>query len=137
MTTYDKIYSRFLSKINDYELKETAKSDPELFDEILLKFLQGAIPKFYYCVKDLSQRDDNAKQFFVELTELEQEILATKMVLEWLTPMILREENIRQSLGSKDYKIFSSANHLQRLLDLKAVFDKEDSDLEKMYYFMT
>jgi len=116
MTTYDKIYSRFLSKINDYELNEIANNDPQLFDEILLKYLQGAIPKFHYCEKDLSQRDDNAKQFFVELTELEQEILATKMVLEWLRPMILREENIRQSLGSKDYKIFSSANHLLLLL---------------------
>lgn len=137
MTTYDKIYSRFLIKINDYELKETANSDPQLFDEILLKYLQGAIPKFHYCVKDLSQRDDVNKQFSIELTELEQEILATKMVLEWLTPMILREENIRQSLGSKDYKIFSSANHLQRLLDLKEVYEKEDNDLSKMYYFMT
>lgn len=137
MTTYDKIYSRFLSKINDYELNEIANNDPQLFDEILLKYLQGAIPKFHYCEKDLSQRDDNTKQFFVELTELEQEILATKMVLEWLTPMILREENIRQSLGSKDYKIFSSANHLQRLLDLKQVMEKEDNDLSKMYYFMT
>jgi hypothetical protein len=137
MTTYDKIYSRFLSKINDYELRETANTDPQLFDEILLKFLQGAIPKFHYCIKDLTQRDDEAKLFTVELSELEQEILATKMVLEWLTPMILREENIRQSLGSKDYKIFSSANHLQRLLDLKATYEKEDNDLSKMYYFIT
>jgi len=46
MTTYDKIYSRFLSKINDYELNEIANNDPQLFDEILLKYLQGAIPKF-------------------------------------------------------------------------------------------
>jgi hypothetical protein len=130
-TSYDLIYDRFLSKITDYELSSLANTDLE---NSLLRFLRNAIPKFKYCTKDLSDRDDTNQVFNVDLTEREQEILALLMLVEWINPNILRLENIRQNIGSKDFQIYSGANHLEKLSALKSQLQK-DAETEMTYYY--
>ncbi|GAH23872.1 unnamed protein product, partial [marine sediment metagenome] len=54
------------------------------YNDYVAGFLKNAIPKFKECVTDLSDRDDTAMVFNNTLTELEEEILANMMALEWV-----------------------------------------------------
>jgi hypothetical protein len=131
-TTYDLIYDRFLVSITDYEL--AALIDAQLKAD-LLKFLKGAITDFKYCTKDLTARDDTAATFTIDLTEREQDILSKYMLVRWLNPNYLRLENIRTSIGNKDFQITSGGYTLEKLGKVKRDLENEaDSDMVFYYY---
>lgn len=131
-TTYDNVYDRFLSKITDYELAALIDTDLE---NQLLKYLKSAITDFKYCTKDLTDRNDSSQTFNIDLTETEQEILAKFMLVHWINPNILRLENIRDHVGSKDFSVFSPGNFLDKLKSLKTdLYNEAVSDMNFYYY---
>ncbi|MFA1510079.1 hypothetical protein ACDN41_12685 [Priestia aryabhattai] len=135
MTPYESIYDRFLSKITDYELKDLIVDSLEDAKNQLLKYLRSAIVDFYNCNNDLSLRDDTTESFETRLSDIEQEILANYMVTHWMKPQVLRLENIRKGLGSKDFTVFSGANHLKQLQELKTQLENDASKLNLIYYY--
>ncbi|MGG3892020.1 hypothetical protein [Metabacillus fastidiosus] len=134
-TSYNEIYSLFLSKIEDYEIHEKLKTQYEFAQEILFDFLRSSIPKFTYSIKNLSNRDDVLFQFNLQLSDIEKEILATLMVVEYLSPKILREEYLESGLGSKDYRNFSPAKQLETMTKLRESFKAEANSLMIEYYY--
>lgn len=135
MTPYSKIFDVFMGKINDREMENMYKKDPLLFQKILVDFLKSALPKFTYCVKDLTDRDDNLLEFNMTLTQLEIEILAILMLAEYFNPKINRDEYLLNRLGSKDYSLFSPTNQLKELKDLRKVYINEANLLMIEYYY--
>lgn len=79
----------------------------------------------------LEHRDN--KEFHEKLQEIEKEILAKFMVVHWLTPQILRLENVRNELGNKDFRLYSPANFLDRISKVKAEL-KADANQDMVYY---
>ena len=73
MTSYDYIYQRCLSKITDPTLAMLAEEDLE---NMLHGWMVSAIAKHRKCEHDLSDRDDDLKQFNFDLSDLEIEILS-------------------------------------------------------------
>lgn len=131
-TSYNDIFDRFLSKITDYEL---AKLDDEILEKNLTKFLRSAISDFKYCKNKLKERDDSLMQFERELSETEQEILAKFMLVHWITPNILRLENIRDRVGNKDFRLYSGANFLDKIVSLKKqLLTEAEEDMIYYYY---
>lgn len=116
MTSYETIYNRFLNKITSYRILELSDNDVQ---EMLLEWLNAAIPKFKRCKTDLSQRDDELLEFDNDLLENEIEILALLMVNEWLEPQINSELYVSQFYGGKEEKFYQQANHLEKLINLK------------------
>lgn len=57
--------------------------------------------------------------FNVVLTVDEQYILALGMLASWLNHKIYREQNLRMVIGDTDYKGYSSANLLGKLMNLR------------------
>lgn len=92
-------------------------TDVEIQD-IIDAYRFSAGTKFKQCNK-ISYRDDNLRQYNQTLTDEEVEILANLMVLEWLKPRINSIELLKQTMSSKDYSMFSQANHLDTLIKLK------------------
>nr|BDD47809.1 hypothetical protein 10 [Bacillaceae bacterium] len=135
MTTFEEVYSRFLGKIEDYEIHEKLQLDYEFAQELLLDFLKSAIPKFTYSTKDLSNRDDVLLKFNIQLTEMEKEILSTLMVVEYLSPKVLKEEYFASRLGSKDYREYSPANMLKEAREVRKSFKSEANSLMIEYYY--
>lgn len=133
-TTYDEIYRRFLGKIKDYDLESSSLSEEDKYT-ILLSYLNSAIPNFYTCKQNLSDKDDVLSTFNITLSPIEQEILSLYMVSEWLRPQILSQDNLFNALGTKDYNIYSPGNLLDKLTKLKIESDKEVADLSKIYYY--
>jgi hypothetical protein len=128
-TSYEEVYGRFLPKITDYSFLQLTDSE---INEDLEAFLKSSIIKFRYC-KKLSKRDELTKEFIEELTDEEKEILATLMCVEYLTPKILTDDLLKQSLNSKDYSIYSQANHIKEVRELRDVFQSESNQLMISY----
>ena len=56
-----------------------------------------------------------------ELSLDEIYILSLCMVISWLSPKILREENLKQTTTDRDFKQLSNANMLNRLIGLSKI----------------
>lgn len=113
-TPFQEIFDIFIGKITDHQFLSLPEED---IDELCGKYLRSATAKFKKCEKDLWSRGDT--HFNVELSQEEKEILATLMLVEWLTPQVYNIMNTRQFLGDQDYKFYSQANHLDKLMLLR------------------
>ena len=131
MTKLSVIYENFLSKVSDYSLLEIT---PDELDEELLGYFKSAKAIFYKCKKDLTIIDD--KSVVGDLTDYEIEILTKLMVVEYMKPIILSSETLRQSLSDKDFKIYSQANQLRELNLLYRLFQKESKKMMTEYSYM-
>lgn len=114
-TPYSAIDNSFLNKITDDYLLTLINED---LATLISKYRASALPKFKQC-KKLHDRDDELEIFKQTLTDEEIEILANLMVIEWLKPQINSIEILKQSMSTKDYKMYSQANHLNTLIELK------------------
>jgi hypothetical protein len=132
MTSFDTVFKRFLNKVTDSDL---ASLLPDTIDSIMITFLQSAIVRFRKCKQNLEDYDLVLKQFNVDLTLTEIEILSNWMKLEWLDQQVNRIELLRQSLSSKDYAMYSQANHLSSLISLRDSTLRDVQTLMKYYSY--
>ena len=114
-THVDEIFSRFLSQIEDESLLEI---DEEILEELMYDYLCKSIVDFNVCTKDL-RINPQTNEIVSDLGEDEAQILAFGMVMHYLTPKILREENLQQMVTSSDFSKLSNANMLDKLLKLR------------------
>lgn len=134
-TSYEEIYDLFLNKIHDYYIKNQIETNIDFAKDIMLGYLRSSIPKFSYCEHDLSNRNDTLNQFNKHLSDIEKEILSLLMVVEYLSPKMLREEYLQNRLGSKDYDTFSPSNQLNQLRELKKDVVQDANILMIEYYY--
>jgi hypothetical protein len=115
-TSFDTIKKRFFNKITDPDL---ASLLPDTIDSIVNEFLISATTRFQKCYKDINDYDTTLQQFNIDLNQVEIEILASWMVYEWTNQHTMRAELLKQSMSSKDYAMYSQANHLDKMILLK------------------
>ena len=120
-THVDEIFSRFLSQIEDESLLEI---DEEILEELMYDYLCKSIVDFNVCTKDL-RINPQTNEIVSDLGEDEAQILAFGMVIHYLTPKILREENLQQMVTSSDFSKLSNANMLDKLLKLRVQIRKD------------
>jgi hypothetical protein len=108
----------------------------EDFESMLHGWLTSAIAKHRKCTHDLSDRDDELRQFNVDLTDIEQEILAILMVREWLAPQLNSVTLTSQVFGGKEEKFYAQANHLSELRELDERLRLEAQQLSRDYTYM-
>ena len=114
-TPVEKIFSRFLSQIEDESWLEI---DEDVLEELMYDYLYRSIVEFNVCKKDLTI-DPIANEIASDLDEDEVLILAFGMLIHYLTPKILREENLQQMVTSSDFSKLSNANMLDKLIKLR------------------
>ena len=129
MTSYEKIYNRFLSRTTDFNLAEL---DDYTLNEMLKNWLCSAIIKTR-TKSDLS-RDDENEVFVNELTDLDIELLAMGMTLAWLDQTINSTELTLQFLGGKEEKFYSQSAHISELRALRADTLRE---MQQLYTYDT
>lgn len=122
-TELQDVYNRFIQKITTYEYVNFTQDE---LDEEFYILLINSLDNFYS--QDDIEIDNVMGVFNRKLTSQEVDILATGMVVEWLSPKINNIELLKQNLSSKDYQFYSQANHLKELMDLK-------SQVEGDYYY--
>lgn len=132
MTSYDVIYNMALSKITDPQLVMLPEEDLE---NILYGWMKSAVAKHRKCKSDLSDRDEELKQFNSDLTDLEVEILSLLIAREWVSSQLLSVTNTLQVFSGKETNYYSQAAHLKELQALDEKFRLEAQQLSRDYTY--
>lgn len=125
-TPLSEVYDFFLSKVKDYSFIQLNKDG--VLEDVLKKYLRSAIVRFTNSYIDLDIDDVN-NQFVETLSIEELEILSTLMVHGYVSSKILNVKNMEQIMSDKDYKTYSTANHLDKLILLRKEIQSESSQL--------
>ena len=125
MTSFDKIYEAFLSKMLDDEWGNWEQKDVEID---LRQLLESAIPQFKFPRISLNRTDEGFEE---DLDSEEIQILATYMKCEWLNRTILTWEHIKPLYEERD---FSQANLIDKLNQTLEAERKAAEKLESLYY---
>ena len=133
-TPYEKIYESLLPKFRSYEIPFMSIDEVK---EYLHDFLIPAISKFHVCRKDLNDRDDILERFNVDLSGIEIEILSNYLLLEYLDSEYVRTPTLlKLALPSTDFKAFSPANMLEKLMNMHKTYLSENETLVSRYAWM-
>lgn len=130
MTSYEKVYSRFLNRTTDFNLAEL---DDYTLNNMLNSWLHSAIVKTRTS-SDLSVRDEENEVFENDLSDLDIELLAMGMTLAWLDQTLNSTELTLQFIGGKEEKYYSQANHIAELRALRADTLRE---MQQLYTYDT
>lgn len=131
-TTYDSIYNIAASKITDPEIALLSSDDLE---EMFHDYLISAISQFRKCKSDLSDRDDEIRQFNADLLDVEKEILAILVVRQWLQPQLYSALLTKQVFSDKEQKYYSQAQHISELRALDETLKLEAQKLSRDYSY--
>lgn len=129
MTSYEKVYGRFLNSTTDFNL---ADLDDHTLSEMLKEWLHSAIVKIRTS-SDLSRNDEN-EVFNSDLSDLDIELLAMGMRLSWLDQRINSTEYIGLFVGGKEEKFYSPSQQLSELRALRADTLRE---MQQLYTYST
>lgn len=131
-TPFNEIYPIFMSQITDYDLAQMPVTSVE---ENLQLWLMSAIGYFSNCKQNLSDFDLTLRQFNTDLNHVEKQILAKFMVVVYLDTHLIKEDLMKQSLNSKDYRMYSPANQIKALIEMKSKINSEANTLMSRYSY--
>lgn len=131
-TPYSTIYNRALQKFTDYEFANLPDRDME---EMLHDWLLSSIAKFRQCENDLSDRDEELRQFNVDLVDEEIEILAIMITREHLAPILNSTLLTQQVFSGKEQSYYSQAAHMKELMDMDTSLKVEAQKLMRDYTY--
>ena len=133
-TSYEKIYENLLPKFRSYEIPLMSTEEVK---DYLHDFLIPAISRFHVCRKDLNDRDDIIQIFNVDLSDIEIEILSNYLLIEYIDSEYIRVPSLlKVNLPSTDFKSYSSANFLDKLMNMHSTYVKENETLLSRYAWM-
>lgn len=131
-TPFTVLYDSVLSKIRDYDFFNM-KQD-EIYG-VLSDYLRPAIAAFRSCKQDISKRTEEG--FECTLTDTEVEILANYMTIAYLDSNYIRVPlALKQTLSSKDFNAFSPANHLEKMVEMREKYRKDNETLLVRYSYI-
>ena len=125
-TNLQDVYDAFLAKMLEDEWTGWDKEEEVKKDWKAI--LESAIPYFKFPKKSLAFSGDS---FVEKLNNIEIQILATYMKVEWLNRTILTWENVKPLYYEKD---FSQANLIDKFRQLLEREEKKAHRLESIYY---
>lgn len=133
-TSYEKIYENLLPKFRSHKIPLMSTEEVK---DLLHDYFVPAISNFHVCRKDLSDRDDIIQCFNSNLSDMEINILGNYMLITYIDSEYIRVPSLLQvSLPSNDFKVFSPANHLDKLLAMHEMYMKENETLLTRYAWM-
>lgn len=133
-TSYEKLYENLLPKFRSYKIPLMSTEEVK---DYLHDFLIPATSRFHVCRKDLNDRDDILQRFNVELSDMEIEILSNYLLIEYIDSEYIRVPSLLQKqLPSNDFKVFSDANFLEKLMNMHKAYVSENETLLSRYAWL-
>ena len=133
-TPYEKLYENLLPKFRSYEIPLMSTEDVK---DYLHDFLIPAVSRFHVCRKDLNDRDDIVQRFNIDLSDIEIEILSNYLLIEYIDSEYIRVPTLLKiSLPSSDFKAFSKANMIEKLMSMRTRYLTENETLLSRYAWM-
>jgi hypothetical protein len=129
-TQFKEIYDRFFSKVTDDMYMELDENQTK---GMLGDLFESALPWFEFPRVDVYNFDKTNEVYNIKLENEEINIIATYMLVEWLTQQLVTIENTRMKYSGSDFKFTSQANHISKLLALKKDYEREGFHLQRLY----
>lgn len=135
MTPFVEIYDIFLHSLKSDDLIDQWMEDPETVEAKFYDMLMtSAIVHFKGCNKDLTKHDDTS--FNAELNEEEKRILALGMKYEYLSTVVIPNENlVRDKFYTKDYQWFSPNAKMKNLLTVEENTKRNLKNAIRLYQY--
>ena len=130
--SYDVFAGEFLAKIQEFDF---AQMEDEVRIEIIDGYLMRALAAFRKnCRYDLfttANAQDREFDIDIEDEDLSElvDIVSEGMVIQWMKPMLYRQENLENVLNTRDFTLYSPANLLYRI---REAYTKLQSDYTQM-----
>ena len=133
-TPYEKLYENLLPKFRSYEIPLMSTEEVK---DYLHDFLIPAVSRFHVCRKNLNDRNDVLQRFNADLSDIEIEILSNYLLIEYIDSEYIRVPSLlKVQLPSSDFKAFSPANFLEKLMAMHKTYVAENETLLSRYAWM-
>ncbi len=134
---YDVFTRAFLDKIKEYDFLELPD---ESRTKIVDGYMKRACSQFArLCVYDLSEMDDNLREFNTDIREEDIDeianIISEGMLVQWMKPYVYKQENYENMLNTTDYSSYSPAELLNRIVSAYKMCQSDFSNMMKEYSY--
>lgn len=129
VTPYSNIFTRFLRKIKDIDLGNKLIQNTDLAESQMIGYMDSAVENYVQCSTDLSDRDDTLKQFNQKLKTSDEEIIATRMVVEWVSPFVASIMSLQPFLTDQEFTTESNRLGIGNKLALQKEFENKTETL--------
>ena len=129
-TSFSDIYQRFKAKITDDMYMELS---PMETNNLLKELLLNSLHNFEFPRVDIYDYNETLEEYNIKLTAEEQNIIATYMIVEWLSQQLASVENVRMKYSGSDFKFTSQANHMAKIQAMKKDYERRGFHLQRLY----
>ena len=129
-TSFSEIYRRFKAKITDDMYMELTPAET---DSLLKELLLNSLHNFEFPRVDIYDYNESLEEYNIKLTAEEQNIIATYMIVEWLSQQLANVENVRMKYSGSDFKFTSQANHMAKIQAMKKDYERRGFHLQRLY----
>ena len=129
-TAFNEIYIKFKAKITDDMFMELTPGET---DSLLKELLLNSLHNFEFPRVNIYDYNEELEEYNISLTTEEQNIIATYMIVEWLSQQLASVENTRMKYSGSDFKFTSQANHLQKLMGLLKEIQYQSHHMQRLY----
>jgi hypothetical protein len=127
-------YNGFYSVLDKLKSLGIPNITEDASEELILAHLRSACIKFKACKQSLADRDNILAQFNIDLSDEEIEILSNFVLIDYLSATYINVPSLlRKNLSSKDFHVFSDANHLNSLIALRDAYKTEVRQMVSIY----
>lgn len=136
--SYDIFTEAFLAKVLEYDFTIMPDCARE---NIVDGYMKRAFGSFrHVCEYDfMSNADDDEREFSIDipngdLAEI-TDIVSEGMVVQWLKPMLNRQDNLENKINTRDFTTYSAANLLMRIGEVHKEASKRFIDMVRAYSY--
>ncbi len=136
--SYDVFTEAFIAKVTEYDFIRLSEDDRQIIIDGYLKRALTAFKK--NCLYDLfTTADDDKREFNVDISgdDLDEivEIVSEGMLIQWMKPLVYRQENLENLLNTKDFTVYSPAELLLRIGNAYTKVQKDYLQLIREYSY--
>lgn len=136
--SYDVFTEAFIAKVTEYDFIRLSEDDRQIIIDGYLKRALTAFKK--NCLYDLfTTADDDKREFNVDISgdDLDEivEIVSEGMLIQWMKPLVYRQENLEDLLNTKDFTVYSPAELLLRIGNAYTKVQKDYLQLIREYSY--
>lgn len=136
--SYDVFTAAFLAKVTEYDFIRLSEDNRQTIIDGYLKRALTAFKK--NCLYDLfTTADDDKREFNVDISDddLDEivEIVSEGMLIQWMKPLVYRQENLENLLNTKDFTVYSPAELLLRIGNAYTKVQKDYLQLIREYSY--
>jgi len=136
--SYDVFTEAFIAKVTEYDFIRLSEDDRQIIIDGYLKRALTAFKK--NCLYDLfTTADDDKREFNVDISgdDLDEivDIVSEGMLIQWMKPLVYRQENLENLLNTKDFTVYSPAELLLRIGNAYTKVQKDYLQLIREYSY--